>query len=198
MADVDELKTLVQKMKINKEKVPEELQKTKYAKPFKELTEQIKAKANEITSGTLTKGIVIRTDEDGNRLMEEIQKLIEQRKADGMGKTLGRELLKKYDVDRFLELVENIRIEIWNLWIPYWQEYCCLYVTPECWETDGPTPKVYNELMDEFLVDEERNIWEKHPEWKNEQRTIITSGACHILAGALREKEKKDGQTGEH
>ena len=198
MTDVEELKALVQKMKINKEKVPEELQKTKYAKSFKELTEQIKAKGNEIIQNEFTKGIVIAKDDGGTKLMDEIQKPIQNKGQSGMGKAFGAALLKQYDVDKFLELVENIRIEIWNMWIPYWQEHCCLYVTPECWETDGPTPKVYNELTDEFLVDEKQNIWEKHPEWKTEQRTIITSGACHILAGALREKEKKDGQTGEH
>ncbi len=195
MADINELRESVRKMKINREKVPEELQKTKYAKPFRELKMQIKTQADAIISDRLTKGIVIHDDEDGTKLLEQIQAYTKEKQKEGMGKAFGAALLKDMDVDKFLGLVEQVAIGIWNMWIPYWESHCCLYVTPECWEQDGPIPKPYNDLTDEFLVDEEKNIWEKHPEWKSEQRTIITAGACHLLAGALREKEKKDGQT---
>lgn len=94
-----------------------------------------------------------------------------------------------------LQLAEEIRAEatIWNLWIPYWQEHCCLYASPECFEENGPPPKIYNDLTKEFLVDQEQNIWEKKPEWETESRMIITAGACHILAEGLRNKEETDG-----
>ena len=74
-------------------------------------------------------------------------------------------------------MVEEIRIAVWNLWIPYWQQHCCLYAAPECFDEDGPPPKIYNDLTKEFLVD---------------QRMIITAGACHILAEGLKNKEEQD------
>ena len=101
-------------------------------------------------------------------------------------------LYKEYSLEKFLQIVEEIRTAIWNLWIPYWQEHCCLYASPECFEENGPPPKIYNDLTKEFLVDQERNIWEKKPEWESEQRMIITAGACHILAEGLKNKEEQD------
>ena len=123
---------------------------------------------------------------------EQIQEMLEEKRRAGTGKELGRTLYKEYSVEKFLQVVEEIRIEVWNLWIPYWQQHCCLYAAPECFDEDGPPPKIYNDLTKEFLVDQEQNIWEKKPEWESEQRMIITAGACHILAEGLKNKEEQD------
>lgn len=198
LPDEEKLRLWVQRLKSNDEKVPKELLKTKYQKPYRELKEKIKATADRILSEILTKGIVIQNDEAGQKLITDIQSFIKDRQAAGVNRELGRALTKEYSVDKFLQIAESLHTQIWNLWIPYWQEYCCLYVLPENWEEPYPPPRIYNELTDEFLVDEGRNIWERHPEWKSEQRTIITAGACRILAGAVKKGETGDGQTGEH
>ena len=119
--------------------------------------------------------------------------MLEEKRRAGTGKELGRTLYKEYSLEKFLQIVEEIRTAIWNLWIPYWQEHCCLYAAPECFEENGPPPKIYNDLTKEFLVDQEQNIWEKKPEWETESRMIITAGACHILAEGLKNKEEADG-----
>lgn len=197
--DEEKLKSLLETLKKNDENVPEELLKTKYKKPYRELKDSIKEVADQISGRRIRQDIVIKNDDAGQVLIKQIQEMLEEKRRAGTGKELGRTLYKEYSVEKFLQVVEEIRIAVWNLWIPYWQGFCCIYATPENWEEPFPPPKIYNELTDEFLVDEEKNLWQKRPEWKSDQATIITAGACSLLAGALRDKEEKtDGQTGEH
>lgn len=190
--DEEKLKSLLETLRKNDEKVPKELLRTKYKKPYRELKESIKEVADRMLNGRIREGIVIKTDEAGQVLIGQIQMILNQKRDAGAGKELGRTLYKEYSLEKFLQAVEEIRIAIWNLWIPYWQKHCCLYAAPECFEENGPPPKIYNDLTKEFLVDQERNIWEKKPEWESEQRMIITAGACHILAEGLKNKEEQD------
>lgn len=183
LPDKEKLKLWVQRLKSNDEKVPKELLKTKYQKPYKALKDSIVKVATKILNERMIEGIIIRDDAAGQNLIKQIQALIKQKQEAGQSKELGRILCKEYDTEKFLQEVEKIHTAIWNLWIPYWQEYCCIYATPENWEEPYPSPRIYNELTDEFLVDDEKNLWEKHPEWKTEQHTIITAGACRLLAG---------------
>ena len=187
--DEEKLKSLLETLKKNDENVPEELLKTKYKKPYRELKDSIKEAADQISG----KRIVIKNDDAGQVLIKQIQEMLEEKRRAGTGKELGRTLYKEYSVEKFLQVVEEIRIAVWNLWIPYWQQHCCLYAAPECFDEDGPPPKIYNDLTKEFLVDQEQNIWEKKPEWETESRMIITAGACHILAEGLKNKEEADG-----
>lgn len=199
-SDKEKLKSLLETLRKNDENVPKELLQTKYKKPYRELKESIKEVADRMLNGRIREGIVIMTDESGKVLIKQIQTAIDEKGKAGVGKELSRALYKEYSLEKFLQIVEEIRTAIWNLWIPYWQEHCCLYATPECFEVDGPVPKIYNDLTDEFLVDEKKNIWEKRPEWKSEHRMIITAGACHLLAEGLKNKEEQNNgqQTGEH
>lgn len=199
MDEYEELKTKVEQLKKNREKVPLEALKTKYKKPYEDLLNRIKELASRIIHEQTLKDIVIWQDDEGNKLVDAINQMIEkQQEPGGIMKRISQALYKHYDVEEFKALVEEMRITIWNMWIPYWQEHCCLYVLPENWEEPYPPPRIYNELTDEFLVDDKNGVWEKHPEWKSEQRTIITAGACHILAGAIKEGAKEHGQTGKH
>ena len=190
--DKEKLKSLLETLKKNDENVPKELLKTKYKKPYRELKESIKEVADRISGRRIRQDIVIQNDEAGQVLIKQIQEMLEEKRRAGAGKELGRTLYKEYSVEKFLQVVEEIRIAVWNLWIPYWQQHCCLYATEENWQEPYPPPKIYNDLTDEFLVDEEQNVWEEKPEWKSEQRMIITAGACHILAEGLRNKEEQD------
>ena len=190
--DEEKLKSLLETLRKNDEKVPKELLRTKYKKPYRELKESIKEVADRMLNGRIREGIVIKTDEAGQVLIKQIQTTLDEKRNAGTGKELGRTLYKEYSVEKFLQAVEEIRIAVWNLWIPYWQQHCCLYAAPECFDEDGPPPKIYNDLTKEFLVDQEQNIWEKKPEWETESRMIITAGACHILAEGLKNKEEQD------
>lgn len=191
--DEEKLKSLLETLKKNDENVPKELLKTKYKKPYRELKDSIKEVADQISGRRIRQDIVIKNDDAGQVLIKQIQEMLEEKRRAGTGKELGRTLYKEYSVEKFLQVVEEIRIAVWNLWIPYWQQHCCLYAAPECFDEDGPPPKIYNDLTKEFLVDQEQNIWEKKPEWETESRMIITAGACHIMAEGLKNKEEADG-----
>lgn len=190
--DEEKLKSLLETLKKNDENVPKELLQTKYKKPYRELKDNIKEVADRISGKRLREGIVIRNDEAGQVLLNQIQAMLEEKRRAGANKELGRILYEEYSLEKFLQAVEEIRIAVWNLWIPYWQQHCCVYAAPECFDEDGPLPKIYNDLTGEFLVDQERNIWEKKPEWESEKRMIITAGACHILAEGLKNKEEQN------
>lgn len=190
--DEEKLKSLLETLKKNDENVPKELLQTKYKKPYRELKDNIKEVADRISGKRLREGIVIRNDEAGQVLLNQIQAMLEEKRRAGANKELGRILYEEYSLEKFLQAVEEIRIAVWNLWITYWQQHCCVYAAPECFDENGPLPKIYNDLTGEFLVDQERNIWEKKPEWESEKRMIITAGACHILAEGLKNKEEQD------
>ena len=194
MDGIEELKKSVERLRKNRENVPLETLKTKYKKGYTELLETIRDQATEILNRETMNGIRIRkVDKD---VLDRIQQTVDKEQ---FAKQAGKSLFKEYSVEKFMEIVENARAAALAVWIPYWQGFCCIYATPENLEKSFPTPKIYNELTDEFLVDEEKNLWGKKPEWKSDQATIITAGACKLLAEAFRDKEeKKDGQTGEH
>ena len=194
MDEIEELRKRVERLRKNREKVPIEVLKTKYKKGYEELLEEIRYLAQKILKQETLKGIQIkRGDED---IIQKIQEAIDSGKFMRQTK---QALFQDFSVDEFVKIVENSHAAVMSVWIPYWQEFCCLYAAPECWEEPFPQPKIYNELTDEFLVDEDKNIWKKKPEWKSGQATIITAGACRLLAGTLENREEKeDGQTGKH
>ncbi len=194
MDGIEELKKNVDRLRKNRENVPLDVLETKYKAAYENLLAGIQAQATEILNRETMKGIWIRkADED---ILNRIQNAMDKEQ---FAKQAGKALFQHFSVDKFVEIVENARAATMAVWIPYWKGFCCIYATPENWEEPFPPPKIYNELTDEFLVDEEKNLWQKRPEWKSDQATIITAGACSLLAGALRDKEERqDGQTGEH
>ena len=186
MDEIEELKTKVEQLKKNRENVSLEMLKTKYKKPYETLLHSIKELAERILVARSQKDIVIRMDDEGDKLIEEINKAIEgETKPGGIMKRISQALYKEYDVEKFETCVEEMRIRLWKLWIPYWQKYCCLYVTAENWEDPYPPPRIYNELTKEFQ--NEDGTWSKHPEWEQEQHTIISAGVCSLLAGKKKE-----------
>lgn len=187
--DEKKLKSLLETLKKNDDNVPKELLQTKYKKPYWELKGQIKELADKISGEKIRQDIVIKNDDAGQALIRQIQAMLEERRKAGANKALGRTLYGEYSVEKFLQAVDEIRIAVWNLWIPYWQQHCCLYAVAENWKEPYPPPKIYNELTDEFMVDEKNNTWEKRLEWKQEEHTIITAGACRLLVGIKEEQD---------
>jgi hypothetical protein len=192
MDEIEELKTKVGQLKKNRENVPLETLRTKYRKPYRELLDKISRLAEKIYREVAGEGIVMMTN-DSEVLVRQIQQAVDEQEE-----SVSNAIFKEYDVEKFLRIAQALHTTVWNLWIPYWQTHCCLYAVPECFEEPYPQPRIYNDLTKEFLIDEENCIWEKHPEWESEKRTIITAGACHVLVEAMKEKESKDEQTGEH
>lgn len=61
--DEEKLKSLLETLKKNDENVPEELLKTKYKKPYRELKDSIKEVADQISGRRIRQDIVIKNGE---------------------------------------------------------------------------------------------------------------------------------------
>lgn len=108
--DEEKLKSLLETLKKNDENVPKELLKTKYKKPYRELKDSIKEVADQISGRRIRQDIVIKNDDAGQVLIKQIQEMLEEKRRAGTGKELGRTLYKEYSVEKFLQVVEEIRI----------------------------------------------------------------------------------------
>ena len=67
--DEEKLKSLLETLKKNDENVPEELLKTKYKKPYRELKDSIKEVADQISGRRIRQDIVIKNDDAGQVLI---------------------------------------------------------------------------------------------------------------------------------
>ena len=93
--DEEKLKSLLETLKKNDENVPEELLKTKYKKPYRELKDSIKEVADQISGRRIRQDIVIKNDETGQVLIKQIQTTLDEKRNAGTGKELGRALYKE-------------------------------------------------------------------------------------------------------
>ena len=84
--DEEKLKSLLETLRKNDEKVPKELLRTKYKKPYRELKESIKEVADRMLNGRIREGIVIKTDEAGQVLIKQIQTTLDEKRNAGTGK----------------------------------------------------------------------------------------------------------------
>lgn len=185
--DLAELKAMVDKLKANLTQMTEE-QKVQYKAALSDLKKKIATKGSDIAKRVMWSaldGKMKIKKEDDAQFTEQIEKIVKEH----FSKQAGKALTKDFDVDNFKQVcittVEKIEAE----YEEYKSKFLGLYAAPECFEEPYPSPKMWNELTDEFLVD---GRYEKHPEWKSETACIITNGACKLLADALREKESKE------
>ena len=65
MTEAEELKTLIEKLKNNEEKVGKELLKTKYKKPYSKLKSEIKQVAERLMNESLLEGLLVSNNEKG-------------------------------------------------------------------------------------------------------------------------------------
>ena len=73
--DEEKLKSLLETLRKNDEKVPKELLRTKYKKPYRELKDSIKEVADQISGRRIRQDIVIKNDEAGQVLIKQIQEM---------------------------------------------------------------------------------------------------------------------------
>ena len=88
--DEEKLKSLLETLRKNDEKVPKELLRTKYKKPYRELKESIKEVADRMLNGRIREGIVIKTDEAGQVLIKQIQTTLDEKRKRTRQGTLQR------------------------------------------------------------------------------------------------------------
>jgi len=114
-----ELEGLVKKLRNNKEKVSEQLLKTKYKKPYVELQTDICKMAMEIVDVRLTTGLMIEDDPAGRRFLKEILDFMEQQRQEGLGIQFGKALCEECSMERFERIVASLEIRIKNMYESY-------------------------------------------------------------------------------
>ena len=153
---------LIEKLKRNREKVPLDVLKTKYAAAYNQLCDSIKAELKYIalqfppwlTGRKIRQDYIDEIIELFNRLYQE----------GGYSKKLGRAAFKDMDPAAAIriakEIAANFETEVEQLV----SSKSCLYATQPCWTTDNPeTPKIYNDLLRMFWDDKLQGWREPEP-----------------------------------
>lgn len=119
MTEAEELKTLIEKLKNNEEKVSKELLKTKYKKPYSKLKSEIKQVAERLMNESLLEGLLVSNNEKGYLFLSKVSKLLKLKKQEGFSKILGKTLTEEYSITKFLSEVQGLKSEIMRLYKEY-------------------------------------------------------------------------------
>lgn len=119
MDDLKKLEGLLNKLKKNRENIPEELLKTKYAKAYKALLEEIKLCAEGILKRPL-KQMSLKLDGQGLQLAYEIDNLLLSK---GYCEQISQSLFKFMDISLFQSITEEMFKEIKKMYLEY-KEKC--------------------------------------------------------------------------
>lgn len=119
MDDLKKLEGLLNKLKKNRENIPEELLKTKYAKAYKALLEEIKLCAEGILKRPL-KQMPLKLDGQGLQLAYEIDNLLLSK---GYCEQISQSLFKSMDISLFQSITEEMFKEIKKMYLEY-KEKC--------------------------------------------------------------------------
>lgn len=119
MDDLKKLEGLLNKLKKNRENIPEELLKTKYAKAYKALLEEIKLCAEGILKRPL-KQMSLKLDGQGLQLAYEIDNLLLSK---GYCEQISQSLFKFMDISLFQSIMEEMFKEIKKMYLEY-KEKC--------------------------------------------------------------------------
>ena len=119
MTEAEELKTLIEKLKNNEEKVGKEILKTKYKKPYSKLKSEIKPVAERLMNESLLEGLLVSNNEKGYLFLSKVSKLLKLKKQEGFSKILGKTLTEEYSITKFLGEVQGLKSEIMRLYKEY-------------------------------------------------------------------------------
>ena len=119
---IDEIKRLVEKLKRNDLSVPKEDLMTKYKKPYMQLKNEIKKKADGLIDEILIEGLLIVKDERGYKCLEDISRFVEKKKDEGIIRQCSDLIFKKYDVDKVVELAKDVKTGINEIYSKYLEE----------------------------------------------------------------------------
>jgi hypothetical protein len=160
------LKTLgitLEKYRKNKTLVPPEDLKGKYKISFQLLKSQLRIELIDFIREYSLGDLVIRRD-DKEKLDVLIRKINEIYKDGKYNARFKRAAFQQFDLQEITRIAEEFRIRIFSeAWIPYFQEFICLFVTKDCVGDNPQNPRIYNSLVDMFYV-QETEKWVKNEE----------------------------------
>ena len=149
----------LEKYKKNKTLVSPEDLAGKYKVPFQKLKAQLKKELSEYLKTYSLEGLAIR--DDNSVAFKEFTAAVERIFSDrNIGRQVGKAVFKEFDIEKVKQCAEALKVRVHNeAWIPYFDKFCCLYVTEECLVPENPqTPQIYNSLVDKFW-DEDIKEW---------------------------------------
>ena len=118
ISDEEMLRQLVEKLKNNEKQIPKELLQTKYRSSYERLRKDISVTATLIVKDRVWSGIYIQKDLEGEVLVRKIRGLAQNT---GVKKKIHAALYAEYDVDRFLQVLDQFSNQVRDLWYPYWE-----------------------------------------------------------------------------
>lgn len=121
-SQIDELKRLVERLKKNDLNVPKEDLMAKYKKSYMELKNEIKKITDSLIDEILMEGLLIVKDERGYKCLEDISQFVEKKKDEGIIKRCSDLIFKEYDVDKVVELTEDVKAGINEIYSKYLEE----------------------------------------------------------------------------
>ena len=137
----------------NRENVPLQELKTKYAKGYNKLISDLYQMAAEVLRDVICSGMYTMTCDTAERkdLADRINQIIDSEKEAGIGKELRQAMFKEYDPEKFLGIaVEKLRMPAWyQAYAPYWVSKC----------KKGQDGRIRCDLLPEFCWDESCQVW---------------------------------------
>ena len=118
ISDEEMLRQLVEKLKNNEKQISKELLQTKYRSSYEWLRKDISMTADLIVKDRVWSGIYIQKDLEGEVLVRKIKELAQNV---GVKKKIHTALYVEYDVDRFLQVLDQFSDQVRDLWYPYWE-----------------------------------------------------------------------------
>ena len=118
ISDEEMLRQLIEKLKKNEKQISKDLLQTKYKNSYDRLRKDISMTADLIVKDRVWSGIYIQKDLEGEVLVRKIRELAQNT---GVKKKIHTALYVEYDVDRFLQVLDQFSDQVRDLWYPYWE-----------------------------------------------------------------------------
>lgn len=127
----------IERLKKNRQQVPEDVLKTRYAGPYNRLIKEIDAQTEAMTKWILFTGLPVMVDwedeefpedkKDVEVLITRICSTIELAKVSGETRRIRQAATSECNPDKAMELTERIRDAIEReAYMPYWHKHCSL------------------------------------------------------------------------
>lgn len=140
----------IQKLRKNRENIPLEILKTRYAVAYQKLLEDIRDMVTELVKRTLAQGLPFRAEDldAKEEFLNGFQRILEEEARKGVFREIGHAVFQEYDLCEALEIAEQVWVRIRReAYGPYWVSHCH--------EDKG---RIYNDIID-MVWDRENKIW---------------------------------------
>lgn len=152
-----ELEVMLEKLRKNREKVPLDILKTRYAAAYNRLVEGIKdllfdlyfPQPDWFLSSPHRK-------EHEKRVLPLLLKAWEN---GGYSKRIGRAAFQEFNADKAAFLCQQARGDLQGVFNAYFETRWCLYCYSECFAENPKTPLIYNDIVEK--------VWISEGNWRN-------------------------------